>query len=471
MPPSRPPAESADRTPRFWEVALANDLVTLAQVEAAETALRPRPDLVDAPPKVWDKALAEKLVGLGALTRFQARELLAGRTVFRLGAYLVLEEIGRGGMGQVFKAEHELMGRLVAVKVLPRSKWTPESEAAFRREMRIVGRLDHPNLVHAYDAGYEKQVNYLVTELVPGLDLRKLIRQHGPINEREAASVFSQVAAGLAYAHAQGLVHRDVKPGNILVMEDGRVKVLDMGLAGSTLEAEAVRLGRVVGTMDYIAPEQIRTPDDVGPAADIYGLGCSIYFAVSGQVPFPDGTRREKMQRHLNEQPAPLRTLAPQVSEAFCLLVEKMMEKSPTHRIGDATEVVQRLRRWMPPSPLPLPRPLGEEKASRRPWFPRLAIRRAASRRQPAAGQGGAGIAAWLEQTGAAGRRVALATLLPAALAGGLFAGVMWGVRAFARGRFDDVFGPSAPLLFGAAAFGLVLLIQMLSLMAEREGD
>ncbi len=451
---------------------MANDLVTLAQVEAAETALRPRPDLVEASPDVWNKALAEKLVELGSLTRFQARELLAGRTVFRLGAYLVLEEIGRGGMGQVFKAEHELMGRLVAVKVLPRSKWTPESEAAFRREMRIVGRLDHPNLVRAYDAGYEKQVNYLVTELVPGLDLRKLIRQHGPIDEVEAASLFSQVAAGLDYAHAQGLVHRDVKPGNILVMEDGRVKVLDMGLAGSTLEAEAVRLGRVVGTMDYIAPEQIRTPDDVGPAADIYGLGCTIYFAVSGQVPFPDGTRREKMQRHLGEAPAPLRSIAPQVSEAFCMLVEKMMQKSPHDRIGTAAEVEQRLKRWAPSALVPLPRQVGSRAPARRGVFAgRTGLRLPRLGLSGGGGGRGAGIGTRVEEFLASVRRAAVATLVPAALAGGLFAIGMWVIRGLASARFDSVFGPSAPVLFGAAAFGLVLFLQMLSLLAGRDDE
>lgn len=294
------------------------------------------------------------LVEQGRLTAFQAREMLAGRTRFRLGQYTMLDEIGKGGMGQVFKAEHALMGRVVAVKVLPRSKATPESEAAFRREMRILGRLDHDNLVRAFDAGYDARVYYLVTELVPGIDLRRHVRRFGPLEERFAASVITQAARG-SPVHEQRLVHRDVKPGNILVMEDGRVKLLDLGLAGSTLEEESVRLGRVVGTMDYIAPEQIRAADDVGPAADVYSLGCTLYYALTGRVPFPGGDRREKMQKHLGEPPAPIRDLAPNVSPAFARVLEAMMAKAVSDRIGTAAEVIERLAPWTPPRPLPLP--------------------------------------------------------------------------------------------------------------------
>lgn len=457
------------RKPRFWEVALANGLFSLQQLESAEAAIRARPNLADAKPAAWDAALAERLVEQGSLTGYQAQELLAGRTVFRLGAYVFLDELGKGGMGQVFKAEHELMGRLVAVKVLPRSKWTPESEAAFRREMRILGRLDHPNLVRAFDAGYEKQVNYLVTELVPGVNLRQLVRQSGSLDEQEAASVFAQVATGLAYAHEQGLVHRDVKPGNILVMEDGRAKLLDMGLAGSTLEAEAVRLGRVVGTMDYIAPEQIRQPDDVGPSADIYGLGCSMYFALTGQVPFPDGSRREKMQRHLNEAPVPLRTLAPQTSEAFCLLVEAMMEKSPADRIDSAHEVIRRLRRWIPPTPIPLPRQGPRPAARSAGWLPRLRLPGARPKEPPVELE----FEADAPRPALADRLVSNARRLvvPALVAGGMFHGVVWLIRSLNPVRFKDVFGGFTPATFGFAAFLLMLALQGVAILTERQDD
>jgi len=342
----------------FRDAALASGLVTAAEFDAAEAVARARPAAGEAAgpsPRSLDETTAEVLVERGTLTPFQARELRAGHHRFRLGQYTVIDEIGRGGMGQVFKAEHALMGRIVAVKVLPRSKATPESEAAFRREMRILGRLDHENVVRAFDAGFDAQVYYLVTEFVPGRDVRRHVKKYGPLDETSAASVFVQVAKALAFAHGEGIVHRDVKPGNILVMHDGRVKVLDLGLAGSTLEAEALQLGRVVGTMDYIAPEQIRTPDAVGPAADIYALGCSMYFALSGKVPFPDGTRSDKMRRHLKEAPTPLHRVAPHVSQPLCRIVEAMMAKDVADRIGTAADVIQRLSRWAPERPVPLP--------------------------------------------------------------------------------------------------------------------
>lgn len=366
-----PPAEQPSRRPRFRDIATASGLLTRSQLDAAEAAVPlaasgrdPEghdPEVRDvtlSDPSARDAALADHLVRTGALTAFQARELLAGKTRFRLGRYLVIDELGRGGMGQVFKAEHELMGRHVAIKVLPRVKSTPESEAAFRREMRILGRLDHENLVRAFDAGHDAKVYFLVTELVPGIDLRRQVRKYGPLDERTAASVFLQVAQALAYAHGQGVVHRDVKPGNILVMDDGRAKVLDMGLAGSTLEAEAARLGRIVGTMDYIAPEQIRTPDDVGPSADLYALGCTLYYTLSGRVPFPGGSHQEKMKRHLQDVPRPLSSLASHVSPAMCRLVEDLMEKSPAKRPSSAQIVAERLAKWAT-SEQPAPPPRG----------------------------------------------------------------------------------------------------------------
>ena len=334
--------------PRFRETALASGLLTVEQLDLAEQAVGRTRDWRNTTSEEWDKAVADMVVAWEYVTRFQADQMLEGRTVFRLGQYTVRDEIGKGGMGHVFLAEHALMGRKVAVKVLPRAKATPESEAAFRREMRILGRLDHENLVRAFDAGHDAKVYFLVTELVPGMDLKRYVQRLGPLDEATAASVIAQAARGLAHAHEQGLVHRDVKPGNLLVMKDGRVKVLDLGLAGSEIEGESSRLGRIVGTMDFIAPEQIRAPDDVGASADIYGLGCTLYYAVTGRVPFPGGDRKEKMQRHLHDDPEPIRRLAPQLSERFCQVVDEMMAKSPERRIPSAAAVVERLRPWLP---------------------------------------------------------------------------------------------------------------------------
>ena len=348
LPVSGPPA-------RFRDTALASSLVDGQAIESAEGIVRATlGDGADA--ARWDQSLADVLVERGVLTRFQATQMLAGRRKLTLGQYRILDVLGQGGMGQVFRAEHLMMGREVAVKVLPRAKSTPDTEAAFRREIRMLGRLDHPNLVRALDAGHDGKVYYLVTELVDGVDLRKQVLKYGTLDEVSAAAVVTQVARGLAYAHAEGLVHRDVKPGNILVTPAGRAKLLDVGLAGSVLESESTRLGRVVGTMDYMAPEQIRSPDTVGPAADVYGLGCTLYFVLAGQVPFPGGTRQEKARRQLTEAPAPIQRFAPGISDAFCRVVEAMMDKDPVQRIGTADAVIEWLRPWTPDAPVAMGR-------------------------------------------------------------------------------------------------------------------
>lgn len=348
---SRPPRPARP----FRETALASGLVTAVSLDAAEQELRARgPGPSDDAAR--DKALADLLVAQGLLTPFQAEQMLAGRRKLTLGQYRILDAIGQGGMGRVFRAEHVMMGREVAIKVLPREKSTPETEAAFRREIRMLGRLDHENLVRALDAGHDGKVYYLVTELIDGLDLRKQVRRYGVLDDVMAASVIAQAARGLAYAHDKGLVHRDVKPGNLLVTPDGRVKVLDLGLAGSIMEEESARLGKLVGTMDYMAPEQIRAPDKAGPAADIYGLGCTLYYALVGDVPFPGGTREDKARRHLSEPPPPVRRFAPQASAALCRVVEAMLRKDPAERPATADALIERLRPWIPDAPLAMPR-------------------------------------------------------------------------------------------------------------------
>ncbi|MFM8733637.1 MAG: serine/threonine-protein kinase [Pirellulales bacterium] len=460
--------------PRFRETALASGLLDDSQVATAEREIGVVIDAARADTDAWDRAVADRLVTQGLLTPFQAREMLAGRRRFRLGQYTVLDEIAKGGMGQVFRAEHAMMGREVAVKVLPRAKSTPESEAAFRREMRMLGRLDHDNLVRAFDAGYDAMVYYLVTELVPGMDLKRHVQERGPLDEATAASVIAQAARGLGYAHEKGLVHRDVKPGNLLVMDDGRVKVLDLGLAGSQLEEESSRVGRVVGTMDYIAPEQIRAPDDVGPSADIYALGCTLYYAVTGRVPFPGGTRKEKMQRHLNDTPDPVRSLAPQFSDAFCRVIEAMMEKDPARRIGSAYVVIERLRPWLPraESRALQPGPAAEQAVDviRRPLLPPplpsptdTAGTATGLVLDPVLDIGGR-LLAGIREVGV-GRlaRVGVEACLIAVPAGVVFGGAMSLVRGIDPQRFESLMGSVTPRLLGMAAFGLLFGLQVIT--------
>ncbi|MFZ1932610.1 MAG: serine/threonine-protein kinase [Thermoguttaceae bacterium] len=330
----------------FERCALASGLLVQQQLDEARAGVRwsegDEPD-ENAPPS--DRQLADRVVEIGVLNVWQAKQLLDGRTKFNLGPYLIIDSIGQGGMGQVFKAQRGPMGRVVAVKVLPLHKSTPEAVANFAREIRALASLDHPKLVAALDAGEDGNVHYLVTEYVPGTDLRKLVRQDGPLGVAAAASVISQVAEGLEYAHAQGIVHRDVAPGNVLVSPDGEAKLSDLGLAGSldgSSESDP-RRGKIVGTADFLSPDQIRDPRNPAPAWDIYSLGCTLYYAVTGKVPFPGGTTADKARAHCELRPLDPRRLNSRLSAEFVEVMADMMAKEPSQRIASAREVRVRL--------------------------------------------------------------------------------------------------------------------------------
>ena len=297
--------EPANKT-TFRNRVLASGLVTREQLDATVEGLSPAGESgVAQGQQISDEQLANRLVDEGLLNRWQATELLRGHSKFYLGPYRLLDSIGQGGMGQVYKAEHTIMGRIVAVKVLPLHKASPEAITGFMREIRAQAQLDHSNLVRALDAGYDRKVHYLVTEYVPGTDLRKLVRKQGRLSMSAAASIISQAAIGLEHAHECGLIHRDVKPGNILVTPDGRAKVSDLGLI-AFLNNDPVpgwQKNKTVGTADYLSPEQIKSPDNLTPASDIYSLGCTLYYTVTGKVPFPGGTQRDKSIAHCRSRP------------------------------------------------------------------------------------------------------------------------------------------------------------------------
>ncbi len=295
---------------------------------------------------ISDKDLAARLVEMEVLTEYQADQLLAGRSKLTLGPYIITDWIGQGGMGQVFKAVHEMMGRECAVKVLPLQKSTPDAIDNFRREIKTQAKLDHPNLVRAYDAGEDGNVHFLVVEYVPGTDLRRLVRTKGKLTIQQAANIIKQAAEGLAHAHHRNLIHRDIKPGNILVTPEGVAKLSDLGLAGYINDADDPRAGKTVGTADYLSPEQIKTPLNVTRACDIYSLGCTLYYAITGKVPFPGGTPKSKAKRHLEETPWHPRRFNEEVSDEFVDLIGDMMEKSPAQRIQSAEEVAERLAPW-----------------------------------------------------------------------------------------------------------------------------
>jgi serine/threonine protein kinase len=335
--------------------ALASGLLSRQQLDDALNGLvAETSDKTLTPDQVLDEALGQRLVEAGYLNRWQVEQLKEGRTKFTLGPYRIVNALGQGGMGHVFKAEHKILGRVEAIKVLPKSRSTPEAIAAFQREIRAQAQLDHPNLVRATYADHEGDTFFFVTEYVPGTDLRKLVRRNGPLSATIAATIISQAAEALHYAHRRGLVHRDVKPGNLLVTPDGHTKVTDLGLAWFIMEelggAAPEKARTLVGTADYMAPETITSPEQVRPISDIYSLGCTLYYAVTGKVPFPGGTTAEKMQRHLNEIPLNPLHFNPDLPEEFCDLIAAMMDKNHNTRIPTAAAVVEALQSWCDPT-------------------------------------------------------------------------------------------------------------------------
>jgi eukaryotic-like serine/threonine-protein kinase len=347
--------DSQVTTSVLQNAALASGLLSKQQLDDALAGLVASTlDATLTPDQVLDEALGQRLVEAGYLNRWQVEQLKEGRTKFTLGPYRIVNALGQGGMGHVFKAEHKLLGRIEAIKVLPKSRSTPEAIAAFQREIRAQAQLDHPHLVRATYADHEGDTFFFVTEYVPGTDLRKLVRRNGPLTAAIAATIISQAAEALHYAHRRGLIHRDVKPGNLLVTPDGHTKVTDLGLAwfiidelGGPVPEKARTL---VGTADYMAPETITNPEQVRPISDIYSLGCTLYYAVTGKVPFPGGNTAEKMQRHLHEVPLNPLHFNPDLTDVFCDIIAAMMDKNPDTRTPTAAAVVEALRPWCDPS-------------------------------------------------------------------------------------------------------------------------
>ncbi|MCC6123595.1 MAG: serine/threonine protein kinase [Pirellulales bacterium] len=339
----------------FEKCALASGLLDEMQLDDARATVRwSQGDEADpsAPPS--DRQLAERLVEMNVLNAWQAKQLLDSRTKFDLNQYRIVDSLGQGGMGQVYKAQDSESGRIVAVKVLPRDKSTPEAIANFTREIRTLASLDHPRLVAALNAGRDGKVHFLVTEYVPGTDLRKLVRREGPLGMTAAANIIYQAAEGLEYAHHQGMIHRDVKPGNVLVTPEGEAKLSDLGLAGPLEGGQESdpRFGKIVGTADYLSPDQIASPWSPTPAWDIYALGCTLYYAVTGKVPFPGGTTADKAMAHCKLRPLDPRRLNPRLTAEFVDMMADMMAKDAAQRIPSAAAVRERLKPWLPGGPL-----------------------------------------------------------------------------------------------------------------------
>jgi serine/threonine protein kinase len=305
-------------------------------------------------------AIAEHLVEHRKLTRFQVHKLLQGITVgLVMGPYHIQVPIGRGGMGTVYLALDTRSQEYVALKILPPKVARSEERllVRFQREMELSKKVNHPHLAQTVEAGAYQNIHYIAMEYIPGQTLYRLVMAKGPLPLARAAHLFAEVASALAHAHGQGLIHRDLKPSNIMVTPDDHAKVLDLGLAfveGDEVEDIEVVGGKgyIVGSIDYMAPEQTRDPTSVDARADIYALGCCLFFALTGAPPFPRGTTHEKVRAHRNQEPESIRERNAQVPEAFAALVHRMLAKNPAQRFASAKEVVAALAPWRDPTQL-----------------------------------------------------------------------------------------------------------------------
>jgi serine/threonine-protein kinase len=270
--------------------------------------------------------------------------------------YRILGELGAGGMGVVYKAEHRMMDRVVALKVMaPHLTARREAVERFRKEVKAAAKLDHPNIVRAHDAEEAGGLHFLVMEYVEGISLDRLVTRRGPLPVPMACQFARQVALGLQHAAGRGMVHRDIKPHNLMVTRKGQVKVLDFGLArfARDVEAEGVPGTRkaaatapnlVMGTPDYISPEQAQSSRDVDIRADLYSLGCTLHYLLTGQVPFPAATSLiDKLLAHTQDQPAPVASLRPEVPDALAVALARMMAKKSADRFQTPAEVAAAL--------------------------------------------------------------------------------------------------------------------------------
>lgn len=282
--------------------------------------------------------------------------------------YHIVERIGSGGMGTVFRAEHRLMERTVALKVIsPDLAGSPDVIDRFRREVRAVAQLSHPNIVTAHDAEQVRETHFLVMEFVSGHDLARWVADKGRLDPQKACGLIRQAAVGLDYAFRHGHVHRDIKPQNLMVTPQGQLKILDFGLARVATEARAAeapverpvragssdqtlvgfltQAGIVLGTPDYIAPEQVADPRSADVRADIYSLGCTLYYLLSGHVPFPAGSVPEKLVAHTEGKAVPLAERLPGLNPAVVEVVARAMARSPDHRFQTPAEFAAALDR------------------------------------------------------------------------------------------------------------------------------
>jgi eukaryotic-like serine/threonine-protein kinase len=288
--------------------------------------------------------LAAKLI-----TPFQAKLLLVGRYKgFRLGSYILLDQIGQGGMGTVYLGRHEGLEHLAALKVLPPGQKRAAVER-FLQEAAHAATLDHPNIVKLLEAGEENGAHYIAMEYIVGQTLDKVLAEYGRLTVEGAAECIAQAAQGLQHAHERGLVHRDIKPGNLIITSDRVLKILDMGLALRTNgrgKGKTPESSEVIGTADYISPEQARNASDIDIRSDIYSLGATFYTLVSGKPPF-EGHTAGKLLQHQMKDPRRLTELDRKFRPKISAVIAKMMAKKPAERYQTPVELIKALSPWL----------------------------------------------------------------------------------------------------------------------------
>ena len=307
------------------------------------------------------RALARRLVQDNVLTEYQVRRFLSGKSHgLIVGKYVILDRIGSGSMGRVYKAHHQLMGRVVALKIIaPEIVTNDRVVARFHREMRLVGRLDHPNVVRAFDADQSNNILYIVMEYVAGKSLGQRLKEGGILPPVEAVGYAAQAAMGLAHAHEMGIVHRDVKPSNLLVNDAKQVKVLDLGL-GVLMEADeqaafATADGVAVGTVDYMSPEQA-CGREVDGRSDLFSLGCALYHLISGRQAFPGASPIERLGNRINNRPTPITNHRPDLPTSLVQVIDKLLATKPADRYQtgvEAADALQNLIRTRKSVPVP----------------------------------------------------------------------------------------------------------------------